>query len=102
MIKNHGTVPVYVYWQITSPTGWTVDSDKYKFEESGTPKYYLTTYKQPSGEYWQPVGGSTPADTKVMIPVSGSALFSMDLLYTGSPATIDTLSLTVSFIAQDS
>ena len=95
-------MPVYVYWQITSPIGWTVDSNKYKYEESGTTKYYLTTYEQPSGDYWQPVGGSVSADTKVMIPVSGSALFSMDLLYTGTPATIDTLSLTVSFTAQGS
>ena len=101
MIKNLGTVTVYVYWEITAPTGWIVSGNKYSFDEDITTKYYLTINKQPAAGIWQPKGGSAPDDTKIQIPASGSTQLSMDLLYTGTPATTDSLSLTVSFTAEN-
>ena len=99
-IRNTGTLPVNVYWEIASPpTGWAVASDRYSYTVDSTIKYYLTINRQ-TGGFWQPRLGSTPDDTRIQLAAGAGAQFSMDLYYSGNPSTFDDLSLTLSFTAE--
>ena len=104
-IKNTGNVPVYVYWEITSPTAtWTATGNQYRCDEQGVPKYYMFINKQydPYGT-WAPNPSSVPvADKRILINSGQSASLAMQLDYTGNVNTPEALSVTVSFTAQSS
>lgn len=100
-INNTGDVPVYVYWNMsTSSIDWTWNGQEYIHNEEAILKYKFEIAQAWSGptttDYWE-------VDTEaVYLLVDEGVMLRMKLMYSGSPNTSETFTLTESFYAYDS
>lgn len=103
-INNTGSVDVYVYWNISSSSiVWTGDltGEGYEHIEGTDVKYAFRMYKGYAGTtIWRPDAEfTTPNYRSVEVGIGRTA--TMELEYSGIPATAETFTFVISLYARD-
>ena len=103
-INNTGNVMVYVYWNISSSSiVWTQDygGEGYENMEDSYIKYTFYMYKNyAEAQRWRP-DEAWASPNAVGLDVGKGKMVTMELLYTGEPATAGTFTLVTSFYARN-
>jgi len=103
-VNNTGSVDVYVYWNISSSSiVWTGDvfGEYYEHIEGTDVKYAFRMYKgYPGPNIWRPDADfSTPNYRSVEVGIG--RVCSMELEYSGIPATAETFTFVISLYVID-